>query len=101
MAAPWYRWDGDTLTVTVYVQPRAAKDRVVGVHGSALKISLTAPPVDGRANALLLRTLARAFKVKPSQVALVRGDTARYKTVTILSPAVAPEALLEGEVSDL
>lgn len=92
-AAPWYRWDGDRLLLEVYVQPRASKDGIAGPHGNALKISLTAPPVDGKANAHLVRFLARAFKVKPHQVALVRGESSRYKTVAITAPGIGPEAL--------
>ena len=91
--APWYRRDGDRLLLEVYVQPRASKDAIAGLHGNALKISLTAPPVDGKANTHLLRFLARAFKVKPHQVALVRGESSRYKTVAITSPDIDPEAL--------
>ena len=95
--APWYRWDGERLTLHVYVQPRSGKDAITGVHGGALKISLTAPPVEGKANARLLRFLARAFKVKPGQVALLRGDTSRHKVIAITSPGVSPEALLPRE----
>lgn len=94
-AAPWYRWDGDRLLVNVYVQPRAGKDRIAGPHGNAIKICLTAPPVDGKANAHLLRFLAQTFKVKPPQVALVRGESSRYKTVAITAPGIGPEALTD------
>lgn len=92
----WYRWDGDRLILDVYVQPRAGKDCIAGPHGNAIKICLTAPPVDGKANARLLRFLARTFKVKPHQVALVKGQSSRYKTIAVTAPAVTPETLVAG-----
>ncbi len=92
--APWYRWDGDRLLVDVYVQPRASKDCIAGLHGSAIKICLTAPPVDGKANTHLLRFIAQAFKIKPTQVALLRGESSRHKTIAISAPGISPEALI-------
>lgn len=97
----WYRWDGDILTVDLHVQPRASKDHVAGLHGPALKVCLTAPPVGGKANARLIRYVADLFRVKPAQVRLVRGETSRRKTVAITAPAVAPESLVPHSQSDL
>lgn len=96
----WFRWDGDTLTVNLHVQPRASKDHVAGLHGPALKVCLTAPPVGGKANARLIRYVADLFRVKPAQVRLVRGETSRRKTVTITAPAVAPESLVPRDRDD-
>lgn len=90
----WYHWDGDILTVDLHVQPRASKDHIAGLHGAALKVCLTAPPVGGKANAHLIRYVAGLFRVKPARVRLVRGETSRRKTLAITAPAVAPESLL-------
>lgn len=97
----WYRWDGNRLIIHVYVQPRAGRDHVAGVHGEALKICLTAPPVEGKANRQLVRYLARLFNVKPSQVAIVHGETARRKTLAITSPGTAPEQIASNNRDDL
>ncbi|HXV91356.1 MAG TPA: DUF167 domain-containing protein [Gemmatimonadales bacterium] len=78
------------------VQPRSPRTEVVGLHGDAIKIRLAAPPVDGAANAELVRFLAERLGVRRSDVAIVRGDTARRKTLRIrgMTAATARRALL-------
>jgi len=87
----WRREDGVALVLTLHVQPGAKRTEVAGVHGDALKVRLAAPPVDGKANAELLRFLADAFGVPLRQVALVRGETSRQKVVRIESPSKRPD----------
>ncbi len=77
--------------LTLHVQPGAKRTEVAGVHGDALKIRLAAPPVDGKANAALLRFLAAAFGVPQRAVTLVRGETSRQKTVRIEAPRERPD----------
>jgi len=60
---PFYRWDGDDLILDCHLQPKASRDEFAGLHGERLKIRLTAPPVEGKANAHLLAFLAAAFGV--------------------------------------
>jgi uncharacterized protein (TIGR00251 family) len=91
MSVAWRREDGDALVLCLHVQPGAARTEVAGTHGEALKLRLAAPPVDGKANAALLRFLADAFGVPLRQVTLVRGDTARRKTVRIVAPVARPD----------
>lgn len=81
-----YRWDKDDLILNVRVLPRARKDEIVGVHGEWLKVRITAPPLDGKANAHLIRFLAREFKVKQAQITLISGQTSREKRLRIHSP---------------
>lgn len=69
----------------VHVQPRAKLTAVTGVHGDAVKIRLAAPPVDGAANVELIRFLAERLGVPKTAVVIVRGQTARRKTVRINS----------------
>lgn len=94
----WRCFDPATqvLTLTLHVQPGAKRTEVAGLHGDALKIKLAAPPVEGRANAELLKFIAAAFSVPLKQVALKRGKRGRRKVVAIDGPKAAPEeALLE------
>ena len=94
-AAAWRREDGAALVLALHVQPGASRTEIAGTHGAAgdtrLRLRLAAPPVDGRANAELLRFLAEAFGVPLRQVVLVRGATSRQKSVRIDSPARRPD----------
>jgi uncharacterized protein len=95
MTVAWRREetaDGQLVIVlTLHVQPGAKRTEVAGKHGDALKIRLAAPPVDGKANAELLRYLAHAFGVPQHNVTLVRGDSSRRKVVRIGRPLVRPD----------
>jgi uncharacterized protein (TIGR00251 family) len=71
------------VRLAVWAKPRASKSRLLGVREGALEVALAAPPVDGAANAELLRTLARALGVSVSAVELVRGSSGRTKLVEI------------------
>ena len=67
----------------VRVVPRASRDGILGEHGGALKVQLTAPPVEGAANEALRRLLAKALGVSRSAVSVVRGDRSRDKSVRV------------------
>lgn len=71
------------LTLPVRAQPRAKKNAVVCEHDGALKVAVTAPPEDGRANEALVKVLAKALGVKRGQIALLTGATSREKTFLI------------------
>ena len=71
------------ITFDVQVVPRASRDRLGPVHGERLKVQLTAPPVDGAANDALVALVARALGRSRGDVAIVRGQTARKKTVRV------------------
>jgi uncharacterized protein (TIGR00251 family) len=87
------RWEGSDLILHVQLQPRASRDEFAGIHGNALKIRLTAPPVDGKANAALVAFLAEAFGVAKRQVSLVHGETGRAKQLRIREPKRFPPGL--------
>jgi uncharacterized protein (TIGR00251 family) len=78
----------------IRLQPRARRDEVVGERAGAVVIRVTAPPVDGRANAALCALVARAAKVAPGRVSVVRGQTARDKVVRV--EGVAQDALQDA-----
>lgn len=73
----------------VRVQPRASKNEVVGAHGTALKIRVQAPPVDGAANDALVSFLADLLGVSRRSVRIISGDSSRNKTLEI--DGVTPE----------
>lgn len=87
----YFRWDGDDLILDCHLQPKASSDEFAGLHGERLKIRLTAPPVEGKANAHLLAFLGKAFGVAKSQVSLISGELNRQKRVRIQRPQKLPD----------
>jgi uncharacterized protein len=77
------------IRLRLHVQPRASRSELAGRHGDAIKIRLTAPPVDSAANEALLRFLASQLEVPLSALSLVAGGTGRSKVVAI--EAITPE----------
>jgi uncharacterized protein len=68
----------------VQVRPRASRDAIEGEHADALKIRLTAPPVDDRANEALVRLLAQRLNVPRAAVRIVAGKKSRRKRVVVV-----------------
>lgn len=83
-------WQSDVLVLRLVIQPKASRDQIVGLHGEELKVAITAPPVDGQANAHLIKFLAKQFRVAKGQVRLLRGELGRHKTVAIETPKQVP-----------
>lgn len=67
----------------LFIQPKSSKNEVVGLHNGLLKIKLTAPPVDGKANEGLIKFLSDYFDIPKRDIVLVRGETGRTKTVEL------------------
>ena len=82
----------DALIVDIQVVPRASRNAVGPMVGDRLRVAVTAPPVDGAANAAVIEALAEAFGVRRAAVAIIRGERGRRKTVSI---AGASHAVLE------
>jgi uncharacterized protein len=82
----------DGCTLTVRVHPGARKNSVTGVHVDALKIALTAQPVDGKANEALIVFLADTLRLPRARVALVSGLTSRAKMLRITGKSAAEVA---------
>ncbi|MBK8465644.1 MAG: YggU family protein [Chloracidobacterium sp.] len=72
-----------SIIFAVRVVPRASKSRIVGEHDGALKVQLISPPVDGAANAELIRLMAKQFGVSQSDVEIVAGETSKSKRIKI------------------
>jgi uncharacterized protein len=71
------------LTFAIKVQPRARKNAVTGEVGDALKIALTAPPTEGKANDACIEFLANILKVPRSSVTIASGQTSRRKVIRV------------------
>ena len=74
---------GVSTTLSVRVIPRSSKDEVAGFSDGTVRIRLTAPPVENRANEALVRFLSRALDVPRGQVEIVAGGTGRRKIVRV------------------
>lgn len=85
----------DGASFAVKVHPRARKDAITGEIGGTLKVSLTAPPVDGRANDACIDFLAKLLKAPRSSVTIASGQTSRNKVIVVagLSADVVRERL--------
>jgi uncharacterized protein len=79
---------GADVLLAVTVQPRASRNAVVGLHGNALKLLLTAPPVEGAANDACLRFLADLLGVSRARLSIIRGIKARQKLICIADMSV-------------
>jgi uncharacterized protein (TIGR00251 family) len=73
----------DGATFAVRVHPRAKKNAITGEIGDALKVSLTAPPVEGRANEACIEFFAKLLKVPRSSVTIASGQASRNKVVRV------------------
>jgi uncharacterized protein (TIGR00251 family) len=89
----WLSQDADAILLEVRIIPRASKDQVVGISQGRLKLKLTAAPVDGKANAALVRYLADLFSIGKSRVSIIRGEKGREKTIRICPAARLPPEL--------
>lgn len=87
--------EGDSTILRVIVQPKASEDRVVGFHGEALKVKVTAPPTGGKANRKLIKVLAERLNIGQSNIEIIYGHTSREKVLRIwnVSPNQVGNAL--------
>jgi uncharacterized protein (TIGR00251 family) len=77
------------VVLRVHAQPGATRSSIAGLHGGALKVRVDARPVEGAANAALVRTLAQALAVRPADVSVVAGSRGRAKRVRVDGVGVA------------
>lgn len=71
------------VLLTLKVLPRSSRCEIIGLHGDALKIKVTAPPVDGRANEEIIEYLATALGIKKGKLSIVAGHASTRKTIAI------------------
>lgn len=86
----FFSWQDNTLILRCLIQPKASRDEIIGVQDERLKIRITAPPVDGKANAHLIRFLSDVMDVPRSRIELTNGDTGKRKTLRITGLETLP-----------
>ena len=94
----FYLWNQSDLILYVKVQPNASKDELGGViynetQADQIKIRITAPPIDGKANKHFAAYLSKVFKVAKSQISLLSGETGRNKKLQIHDPKQLPDII--------
>lgn len=86
------------VILPVRASPAAKRNAITGVHNGMLKISVTAPPDDGRANAAIVALLAKSLQISKSRVQLLSGATQRQKKFLLVDVDPATVARLENTV---
>jgi len=74
----------NNLTIKIKVEPRSSKSGIVGPYGDSLKVKLTSPPVDGKANKELIALLSKELKVRKKDIEIVSGQSSKNKVVKII-----------------
>ena len=88
--------DGASVSLSIHVQPKASRTRIAGLHGDALKLCITSPPVDGKANAAVIQFIAKLFKIPRAAVTLANGEASRDKRLILAGVTMAQaEAMLQ------
>ena len=86
-----------SVALALYIQPKSSKNTVCGLHGNELKIALTAPPVEGKANKAVIAYLAKLFGVTKSSVTIISGLQSRHKRCRVDGIGVEEaERIIEG-----
>ncbi len=83
-APPYIRKTRDGILLFIHVQPRASRNKIAGIHGKRLKITVQAPPTDGRANKGVQMLLSKRLRVPKSRVILKSGAASREKTFLVI-----------------
>ncbi len=83
----------EDIILKVYLQPKSSKNEVVGPYRDGIKIKVTAPPIEGKANEALIRFLAKEFGISSSCIEILNGHHSREKRLKILG--LATQELLD------
>ncbi len=83
------REEAEGIVFRVFVQPKSSKNQICGLHEDAVKIKLTAPPVDGAANKLCIKFIAKELNIQKSSIEILSGQTGRKKTILLKYPNVS------------
>lgn len=96
VGSDFFHWQDDSLVLRLKVQPRARRNAWGEVIGERIKLYLTTPPVEGKANQAVIAFVAKTFSVAKNRVVIRRGQTSRDKEIVVQWPLVpragSPEA---------
>ena len=81
-----YFWNGDTLVLHIFLQPRASQNEWAGRHNGRIRLRVTAAHVDNQANRKSVKFISKSLNTAKTNVKVVRGQTSRFKTVGINKP---------------
>lgn len=79
----YFKITGNGIVIKVKIVPGSSKNKIVGVYNNALKISITAPPVEGKANKECIAYLSKYFDVAKSKIEIISGETSKNKLIKI------------------
>ncbi len=94
---PFLKKHKEGITLSIVVAPRSSSNSIAGVTDGRLKIKLTSPPVDGKANEALINYLSKLLKIKKSSIEIIQGGTSKKKVVSICENKVS---MIIGAISD-
>ena len=79
----YFKITGNDILIKVKIVPGSPKNKIVGIYNNALKISITAPPVEGKANKKCIAYLAKYFDIAKSKIEIISGQTSKNKLIKI------------------
>ena len=79
----YFKITGNDIVIKVKIVPGSSKNKIIGAYNDALKITITAPPVEGKANKKCIAYLAKYFDVVKSKIEIISGQTSKNKLIKI------------------
>lgn len=92
---PWFQWQGESLLIHARVQARAKREGIDGLYGERLRIRVTAPPVDNKANLAIAALLASEFALSQDEVRCIHGEKHQNKTFSLRKPDRLPDWFIQ------
>ena len=99
MTPIWLKQTPSGITLSLHCQPGAKQTKVLGLHDDCLKIALQAPPLENKANALLVAWLSKQLKVPQKQIQFISGQNNRKKRIEIQGD-IAAEQIIQTLMQD-
>jgi len=99
MTPIWLKQTPSRITLSLHCQPGAKQTKVLGLHDDCLKIALQAPPLENKANALLVAWLSKQLKVPQKQIQFISGQNSRKKRIEIQGD-ISAEKIIQALMPD-